>query len=103
MRFFSTYYSNRFLRYVLIVLASCIALGSTANAANRQHYAPTPLCDDYIRLKLQEYLDRYETVDYEDYAAYKEEITRFCQDQLANDRPPSYDRDALHSFSRSLD
>lgn len=88
--------------YCFVVLA-LIATSASTYAAQRQKYSSNRLCDDYVRLKLQEYLDGYEAVSYDDYIAYKDQLTQFCEESLTNNNPLPRDRNALRSFSRSLD
>ena len=98
------------LRFSFIII---LLLLSQPVFAQRQIFHPNPLCDDYVRLKTQEYLDRFETANYDDYMAYKAEVKQYCSEMMVDNQlePASggdgYDYEpqnrGIRSFNRSLD
>lgn len=90
--------------FCMIGVVAGILSVAPAHAAMRQVQHPNSLCDDYIRLKLQEYLDSNAAVTYDEYIAYKQDLVQFCDGALRDNTPILYERgSALRSFSRSLD
>lgn len=67
--------------YKCLLIAIAVTLSSAALAQRQIHHS-SPLCDDYVRLKTQEYLDKYETANYDDYMTYKAEVSQYCSEML---------------------
>lgn len=94
----------RRLFFILLALAS-VTLPLSAQAGGRQQINhPNNLCDDYIRLKLQEYLDNTERANYDDYMVYKQQLIDYCDESTRNNTPiPDSSGTALDAYNRSLD
>lgn len=68
-----------------ILLMVGVTTSTPVSQAQQQKYHDNPLCDDYIRIKLDMYLNTAPAMNMDEYLGYKQELIAYCDKMIRCD------------------
>lgn len=75
------------LFFIAVVLLSVVVVSVTTRvkAEDYQVFHSNPLCDDYVRTKLDAYLKTSAAVNFDEYVDYKKQLINYCDQAIRCD------------------